>query len=91
MDCFVVKAKNLTFFNSFGVEHIPKEIKKFIRNKNIATSIYRIKAFDSIMSEYFRIGFINCSLKVKSLFDYKHLFTPNEHKKNCKIILKDFR
>ena len=43
------------------------------------------------MSEYFRIGFINCSLKGKSLFDYKHLFTPNEHKKNYKIILKDFR
>ena len=43
------------------------------------------------MSEYFRIGFINCSLKGKSLFDYKYLFTPNEHKKNYKIILKDFR
>ena len=43
------------------------------------------------MCGYFRIGFINCSLKGKSLFDYKYLCTPNEHKKNYKIILKDFR
>ena len=26
----------------FGVEHIPKEIRKFIGNKNIITNIYRI-------------------------------------------------
>ena len=32
------------FFESFGVEEIPKEIKKFIRNKNIMTNIYRIQA-----------------------------------------------
>ena len=28
------------YFNSFAVEHIPKEIKKFIGNKNIITTIY---------------------------------------------------
>ena len=39
-----VKAENVTFFYSFGVEHIPKEIRKFIRNKNIITNIYRIQA-----------------------------------------------
>ena len=37
-----VNAKNVTYFDSFGVEHIPKEIKKFIGNKNIITNIYRI-------------------------------------------------
>ena len=30
---------NNMYFDSFGVEHIPEEIKKFIRNKNIITSI----------------------------------------------------
>ena len=30
------------YFNSFGVEDIPKEIKKFIDNKNITTNIFRI-------------------------------------------------
>ena len=28
-----VNDKNVTYFDSFGVEHIAKEIKKFIRNK----------------------------------------------------------
>ena len=34
----------IVYFDSFGVEHIPKEIKKFIRNKNIKTNIYRLQA-----------------------------------------------
>ena len=33
---------NVTYFGSFGVEHIPKEIKKFINNKNIKINIFRI-------------------------------------------------
>ena len=37
-----VNAKHVTYFDSFGLEHIPKEIKKFIGNKNIITNIYRI-------------------------------------------------
>ena len=44
-----VNANNIICFNSFGVEHISKEIKKFIRNKNIVTNIYRIQAYTSIM------------------------------------------
>ena len=30
---------NVTYFDSFRVEHIPKEIRTFICNKNIKTSI----------------------------------------------------
>ena len=30
---------NETYFVIFGVEHIPKEISKFIGDKNIATNI----------------------------------------------------
>ena len=37
------------YFDSFGVEHIPKEIKKFISNKNIKVNIFRIQANSSIM------------------------------------------
>ena len=40
---------DVTYFDSFGVEHIPKEIKIFIKNKNIKTNIFRIQAYDSIM------------------------------------------
>ena len=51
--------KNVTYFDSFGVEHNPKEITKFIDNKNIITNIFRIQAYDSIMRGYFCIGFIS--------------------------------
>ena len=54
-----VKNNDITYFDSFGVEHIPKEIKKFIDNKNIIANIFRIQAYDSIMCRYFCIGFIN--------------------------------
>ena len=37
-----VQNKNVTYFDSFGVEHIPEEIKKFIGNKNIKTNIFRM-------------------------------------------------
>ena len=50
-----VNAKNITYFDSFGVEHIPKEIRKFIGNKNITANIYRIETYDSIMCRYFYI------------------------------------
>ena len=48
-----VNAKNVTYFDGFGVEHIPKEITKFIGNKSIITNIYRIQACDSTMHGYF--------------------------------------
>ena len=41
---FYVNNKTATYFDSFGVEHIPKEIKKFIDNKNIIANIFRIQA-----------------------------------------------
>ena len=59
-----------SYFDSFGVEHIQKEIKNFIGNKNIMTNIYRIRACNSIMCGYFCIGFIDLILKSKSLVDY---------------------
>ena len=52
---------DVTYFDSFGVKHIPKEINKFInrpsssapQNKNITTNIFRIQAYNSIMCGYF--------------------------------------
>ena len=46
---------DVTYFDSFGIEHIPKEIIKLINNKNIKTNIFRIQAYDSIMCGYFCI------------------------------------
>ena len=86
-----MNGNNIIYFDSFGVEHIPKEIKKFIGNKNIITNIYRIQAYDLIMCGYFCIGFIDFMLKGKSLLDYTNLFSPNDYEKNDKIILKYFQ
>ena len=44
-----VKPKYTVYFDSFGVEHIPKEINKFIGIKEIKANIFRIQAYDSII------------------------------------------
>ena len=61
-----VNNNNVTYFDSFGVEHIPKEIIKFIENRNIRTNIFRIQAYDSIMCGYFWIHLLILCLKVRT-------------------------
>ena len=72
---------NVTYFDRFGIEHILKEIKAFIKNKNIKTNVFRIQTYDSIMCGYFCIGFINFMLAGKTLADFTNLFSPNNFKK----------
>ena len=82
---------DVTYFDSFGVEHIPKEIKAFInRSLYITTNIFRIQAYDSIMCEYFCIGFVDFMLAGKTLTEFTNFFTPNNFKKNDNIILNYF-
>ena len=86
-----VQNNDVTYFDSFGVEHIPKEIKTFINNKNIKTNIFRIQAYDSIMCGYFCIGFIDFMLKGKSLTDFTNLFSSNIFFKKMMIyFINDF-
>ena len=70
----------VTYFDSFGVEHISKEIKKFIIGSTITTNIFRMQAYGSLMRRYFCIGFINFMLMGKSLQDFTNLFLPNNLK-----------
>ena len=65
--------KNVTYLDSLGVEHIPKETKKIIGNKKITANICRTLSYDSILCGYFCIGFISFMLKGKSLLDYTNL------------------
>ena len=85
-----VKNNDITYFDSFGVEHIPKEIKEFIKNKSIKTNIFRIQSYESMMCGYFCIGFINFVLEGKSLTECTNLFSPNNFIKNDDIILSCF-
>ena len=82
-----VNNNNVSYFDSFGVEHIPKDIKAFINHKNIKTNIFRVQAYDSVMCRYFCIGFIDFMFKGKTLTGYTNLFSPNNFKKNYDIIL----
>ena len=88
---YVNNNNNVTYFDSFGVEHISKEIKKFINNKNIKTNIFRIQACDSIIIRYFCIGFINFMLAGKTLTDFTNLFSLYDIDKNDNIILSYFK
>ena len=82
---------NVTYFDSFGVEHIPKETRTFINKKNIKKNIFRIQAYDSIMYGYFSIGFIDFMLVGKKLTDYTNLLSPYDFKKNDDIIFTYFK
>ena len=81
------------------VEHIPKEVNKFINNDTtkssaiapIKSNIFRIQAYDSVMWRYFCIEFINYMLKGKTLLDYTNLFSPNDFKKNDQVIKRIFK
>ena len=81
----------IIYFDSFGVEHIPEEIKEFIGNKNIKTNIFRVQANDSVMCRYFCIGFIDFMLAGTKLTDFRNMFCPHDFKKNDDIILSYFK
>ena len=79
---------NVNYFDSFGVKHIPKEIKAVIGHSlSITTIFFRIQAYDSIMFGYFCICFIDFMLAGKALAEFTNLFSPNNFKRNDDIIL----
>ena len=80
------KRSEIVYFDSFGVEHVPEEIKKFIGNKNIKANIFRVQANSSVMCGYFCIGFINFMLAGKKLTDFTSLFSPHDFEKDDRII-----
>ena len=88
---YFVKKNEIVYFDSFGVEHIPEEIKKFIGNRNIKANIYRVQANNSVMCGYFCIGFIDFMLAGKTLIDYTNIFSPHDFNKNDSIILSGFK
>ena len=84
------KDNEVIYFDSFGVEHVPKETKRFIAHKDIKTNVFRIQACNSIICGYFCIGFIDFMFAGRSLIDFSSLFSPYDFDKNDKIILDYF-
>ena len=77
----------IAYFDSFGVEHVPEEIEKFIGHKNIKTNIFRVQTNNSIMCGCFCTGFIAFMFAGKKLTDFTNLFSPYDFDKNDSIIL----
>ena len=71
----------IVYFDSFGVEHVPEEIKEFVGNKNIIANIFRVQANNSVMCGYFCIGFIDFMLADKKLTDFTSIFSPYDFKR----------
>ena len=63
---------NVTYFDSFVVEYIPKEVIIFT-DKSIViviTNVFRLQEYDSLMRGYFYIGFIDFIHKGKKLTEF---------------------
>ena len=84
-------SQDATYFHSFGVEHITKEINKLKGNKHITINIYRMQAYVSKMCRYFCIEFIDFMVKCKSFLDFANLFSANKYEISDKIIVKYFQ
>ena len=67
-----------------------KKLENSWEIKKIVTNICRIQAYDSKICGYFCLGFIVFRLKGKCLLEYTNLISPNDYKKNDKIIKEIF-
>ena len=84
------KKNEIIYCDSFGVEHVPEEIKEFMGNKNIKANIFWVQANSSVMCSNFCIGFIDFMLAGKKLSDFATLFSPYDFDKNDNIVLSYF-
>ena len=64
-----VNAENVTYFDGFGVENIPKDIRKFIGNKKIKPNIYTIQAHVDI----FVLDLLISCQKIKFIKVYEYI------------------
>ena len=71
----------IVYFDSFGVERVPEEIKELVGNKNIIANIFRVQANDSVICGYFGIGFIDFMLAGKKQTGFTSMCSPYDYKK----------
>ena len=78
-------------FRASELNILQNEIKKFIGERNITTNIFRIQAYESIMSGYICNEFVDFILNSRGWLEYINLFSSNKYEMNDKIILKSFQ
>ena len=79
------------YFESFEIEYIPQKALNKIKDKSITHNIFRIQTDDFFMCGFYCIAFIEYLLAAKTLLDYTNLFSPNDYRKNDKIMYKYFK
>ena len=90
IDLFCSRSE-IVYFDSFGIEHVPEEIKELVGNKKMIANIFRVQANNSVMCWFFCIEFIDFMLAGKKLTDFTCLLSPYDFKKNDDIILSYFK
>ena len=85
------KRSEIVYFDSFGIEYVPEEVKGFIENKNIKAKNFRVEANNSIVCGDFCIGFIDFMLASKKLTDFTNMFSAYGFEKNDGVILTYFK
>ena len=87
----VIDRSTALYFDSFRIEYIPQELLNKIKDKSITRNILRIQFQDSIICRFYCIAFIEYMIAGKTLLNYTNLFSPNDYKKNDKIIRNYFK
>ena len=85
-----VHGPKATYFDSFGIEHIPDEVLKFLKGKDLEANIFRVQSKKSVLCGYFCIKFLEYMFHGKTLTDFTRLFSPTDFNKNDKTVLKLF-
>ena len=85
----LIDRNKVVYFLSFETQYILQEILN--KDKSITHSIFRIPNDDSILCGFYCMALIEYMLAGKALLDYTNLISPNDYKKNDKIIYKYFK
>ena len=74
------------YYDSFQIDYILQEVLNKIKDKSIPHNIFRIQYNESIMCGCHCIAFIEYMFSGKTLLDYTNLISPNNYKRNDKIM-----
>ena len=86
-----IDKNSAVYFDSFGIKYIFQEVLNKIKDKSITHNIFGIQDNEFIMCEFYCIAFIKYTPAEKNVLDYTIFFSPNDYKKNDKIIYKYFK
>ena len=81
---------SVKYFERFGAEQIPEQMKTFIGRNIILTIIFRTQVYDLKMCGYFCIGFIYFMFRGKSLTNFTNIFSTRSFEHNDEVNLNYF-